>query len=124
MSDTLPQWQIAVREQFDAEQAAQYIEGIDGMLQDDSCEVLRQMISEMMLNMREVRMFPMRIQQEADAQVKAAALCQMEIDGEMRTLTIDDFAQVLLDRIAEGRQMLDVMMFYVMALSEQKADEN
>jgi hypothetical protein len=120
MSDTLPQWQIAVREQFDAEQAAQFIEGIDGMLQDDYCEILRQMINEMMLNMREVRMFPMRIQQETDAQVKAAPLCQMEIDGEMRTLTVDDFAQVLLDCIAEGRQMLDVMMFYVMALSEKK----
>jgi len=120
MPDETPKWQIAIREQFDENKAAQFIDGIEDMLRDDVNDVLRQMISELTLNMREIRLLPMKIQQEADVQVKAAPLFQTAIEGETRTVTVDDFAQMLLERIAEGRQMLDLLMFYVMALSEQK----
>jgi hypothetical protein len=120
MSKEYLKWQAAVREQFDTETASNYIETISGLLEDRSSDVLRLFASELVLNLREIRQLAQKIQQTSDPQVKAMGVFKTIEAGEEKTVNLEQFSQMIVDHVAESRQLVDILSFYAMALADQK----
>lgn len=118
MADSLKHWQVAVQEQFPPETAATLVESIEVLLQDDRYTVLRQLAAELLLNQREIKTLATRIQQDSDADRKQQVVFKSPAGDGAEDVTLEMFSALLLQQVAEGRQLLDLLMFYVMALPE------
>jgi hypothetical protein len=114
-------WQQSIREQSDAEAADELIETVNSLLEENTAEVLRQLASELTLNMRGIRNLAQKIQHEADPQTKAAILFKIFEDGQVKSVNVEIFSQMIVNDVAEGRQLIDLLSFYAMALSEQSS---
>jgi len=119
---TQPKWQQTIHEHLKPEQALAFIEGIEGLLQDDRLDVLKQITSDLLITQREIRAVPQRLLQECSPDLKNTPLLTFELEGQPRLLTLAEVSQLLMDRIAENRQLLDLLMYYLMALEEQSSD--
>jgi hypothetical protein len=124
MTDTPAQWRAAIQQQFDPPAAAELIENINGLLEYDADDVLRQFASEFVLDLRALRHFIQQVQYETSPETKALPLLQTRPDGQGQIITVEAFCQMILERIAETRQNHDLFSFYVMALSEQKGSHD
>lgn len=111
-------WQQAIREQSDAEAADALIETVNSLLEENCGEVLRQLAMELTLNMRGIRNLAQKIQHEADSQTKAVILFKIFEDGQEKSVNIEQFSQMIVDEVAEGRQLINLLSFYAMALSD------
>lgn len=113
-------WRAEIEAQFKGEEAAQYIQMIEEFLHDEPGNVVREFTAELIIGLRAIRNFTQRVQQDSDAESKAVVLFNTVKDGEQKAITVEEFTQTLLDRIAEARQLLDCLKFYSMALMENE----
>jgi hypothetical protein len=111
-------WQLEIEQQFQGEAAAEYTQMIADFLRDEPGNVLREFTSELILNLRAIRNFAQRAQQESDPVAKAVVLFKTSKDGVETAVTAEEFVQTLLDRIAEAKQLAECMKVYAMALQE------
>ncbi len=111
-------WQFEVAQAYQGETADEYIQMIQDFLHDEPGNVLRDFTAELILNLRAVRNFAQRAQQDSDTAAKAIVLFTTSKDGEEKAVTAGEFLQTLLDRIAETRQLAECLKFYAMALQE------
>ena len=113
------QWIAAVRGEFDAETADRLIQVIEGVLSENPNEIVRQMTSELVIGLRDMRNLTRRIEQECSAEVRNAVLFETGIGDDRTPVTVDGFSQAMLARIAECREMLHFVTYYTMARAEQ-----
>lgn len=118
MVEQFPKWQQAIREETDAETAATLIETVNSLLEENVGEFLRQLAMELTLNMRGIRNLAEKIQHEADPQTKATIVFKIMDDGQEKHVTVEQFSQMIVDEVAEGRQLINLLAFYAMALSD------
>jgi hypothetical protein len=111
-------WQQAIREQSDSKAADELIETVNSLLEENTAEVLRQLASELTLHLRGIRNLAQKIQHETDPQMKAAILFKTFENGQEKTINVEQFSQMIVDEVAEGRQLIDLLSFYAMALSD------
>lgn len=121
MVEQSPKWQQAIREQGDAEAADALIEAVNSLLAENCGEILRQLAMELTLNMRGIRNLAQKLQHDADAGTKAAVAFKVFEDGQEKSVTVEQFSQMIVDDVAEGRHLIDLLSFYAMALSEQSS---
>ncbi len=111
-------WQQAIREETDSETAETLIETVNGLLEENAGEFLRQLAMELTLNMRGIRNLAEKIQHEADPQTKTAIVFKIFEDGQEKSINVEQFSQMIVDEVAEGRQLINLLSFYAMALSD------
>lgn len=116
MSDNRLNWQQTVRGEREGDAAQELIDGINDLLQDDTAEVLRQIASELTLSLRNLRHIVQKIGYECDTQTQAVVLFKT---NDVAGTTLGAFGQELLERIADARQLSDLLAFYALALAEQ-----
>jgi hypothetical protein len=117
MVENSPKWLAAVQGEFDPETADTLIDTVNGLLEDDAHEVIRQFASELTLSLRSMRHLAQKVQYDCNTETKALLLFEATDTGSM---TLEAFSQSLVDRIAEGKQLADLLAFYAMALSENE----
>jgi selenocysteine lyase/cysteine desulfurase len=118
MTDARPKWQDDVIGSLAPEAAAAMIEMVEACLDEDVTSVLRQLTSDLILDMRAIRNLTLHVQQQADAEI--VLFHEVTHDGE-QPVTAAAYAQRMLDQVAEVRQMLDTLKFYTLALAEEKS---
>jgi hypothetical protein len=111
-------WQQVIREQSDTKAADELIETVNSLLEENTAEVLRQLASELTLHLRGIRNLAQKIQHETDLQTKATILFKIFEDGQEKTISIEQFSQMIVNDVAESRQLIDLLSFYAMALSD------
>jgi len=114
MSEQLS-WQQAILGEKDEKSAQEFITGINDLLQDDPSEVIRQITSELTLNLRNLRHQIQKMDYECLPEHKELTLTN--------GVTLTSYNQELLGLIADSRQLTDLLAFYAMALSEQPRTE-
>jgi hypothetical protein len=120
MAEQQAQWLKAIQEQYEPEKADEFIQNISGLLGHPSDDVLRQFASEFVLDLREIRQYVQKVEYECSPEAKAMPVFTAYADGESRPVSLAEFCQMVLERIAESRQIHDLFSFYVMALAEQQ----
>ena len=119
LTQNTAKWIAAVRGEFDAETADRLIEVIGSVLSEDSNEVVRQMTSELVIGLRDMRNLTRRIEQECSAEMRSAVLFETGIGDDRTPVTVEGFSQTMLARIAECRELLNFLTYYTMARAEQ-----
>lgn len=113
-----PRWQSDLRQQFEAATAAEYIQLIQSLLDDETYTVIRQLASELILDLRNMRDLALRVDQIDDPRIKALVLFKAST-SDAEDVTVAEFAQKLLSQIQDARHLLNCLQFYAMALAEQ-----
>ncbi len=105
-------WRKAVQGEAQAS-AAEVIEVVEALLQDPPAQVLRQLSSELILGLRDMRNLTQRMLQTQDSDPHSAS---------QPAAAPREMAGTLLAQIASARQLADVMRYYALALAESDAD--
>jgi hypothetical protein len=119
MTETSAKWQQAIRDHFDTKNPDEFIEAINDFLNGDCGDILRQIASELTLHMRQIRNLSEKIEHQTDPQTKTITLYKTVTDGQEQVVNVEKFGNILDDYVVETRQMVDLLFFYAMALSEQ-----
>jgi hypothetical protein len=119
MTETPAKWQQAVRDHFEIKNSDEFIEAINDFLNGDCGDILRQIASELTLNMRQIRNLSEKIEHQTDSQTKTIALYKTISNGQEQVIDVEQFGHLLDNYVVETRQMIDLLFFYAMALSEQ-----
>ena len=119
MTETPAKWQQAVRDHFEIKNSDEFIEAINDCLNGECGDILRQIASELTLNMRQIRNLSEKIEHQTDAQTKTTVLYKTVTNGQELTIDVEQFGHMLDNHVVETRQMIDLLFFYAMALSEQ-----
>ncbi len=119
MTETPAKWQLAIRDHFDTKNPDEFIEAINDFLDGDCGDILRQIASELTLHMRQIRNLSEKIEHQTDSQTKTITLYKTVSNGQEQVVNVEQFGNILDNYVVETRQMVDLLFFYAMALSEQ-----
>jgi hypothetical protein len=123
MTETPAKWQQAVRDHFEIKNSDEFIEAINDFLDGDCGDLLRQIASELTLHMRQIHNLSEKIEHQTDEQTKTIALYKTVTNGQEQVVDVEKFGSILNDYVVETRQMVDLLFFYAMALSEQSSTD-
>ena len=119
MTETQAKWQQAIRDHFEVKNPDEFIEAINDFLDGDCGDTLRQIASELTLHMRQIRNLSEKIEHQTDPQTKTITLYKTVTNGQEQVVDVAQFGSILDNYVVETRQMVDLLFFYSMALSEQ-----